>query len=47
MDGNQWTAANLAIIWICVAVDGAALAYTWVNLPFDEPVELLHVAGAG
>jgi signal transduction histidine kinase/CheY-like chemotaxis protein len=36
MDGNQWTAANLAIIWICVAVDGAALAVIWAKRAFDD-----------
>jgi signal transduction histidine kinase/ActR/RegA family two-component response regulator len=36
VSGNQWIAANLAIIWICVAVNGAALAVIWAKRAFDD-----------
>ena len=34
--GLQWTAANLAVVWISVAVCGAALAVIWAKRAFDE-----------
>jgi signal transduction histidine kinase/CheY-like chemotaxis protein len=36
MSANQWAAANLAIVWICVAVNGAALAIIWARRAFDD-----------
>jgi signal transduction histidine kinase/CheY-like chemotaxis protein len=36
MSGEQWAAANLAIVWICVAVSGAALAIIWAKRAFDD-----------
>jgi signal transduction histidine kinase/ActR/RegA family two-component response regulator len=38
--GLQWAAANLAIIWICVAVCGAALAVIWARRAFDDALYL-------
>jgi signal transduction histidine kinase/ActR/RegA family two-component response regulator len=40
VSANQWIAANLAVVWICVAVNGAALAVIWAKRAFDDPFYL-------